>query len=110
MTHIRLSLSDADRERLGGPEWLDFDTEDVEIGDMIHVQDVCGLDLLELLDRFPRDPRALKAAVWFGLKRAGVVHDFAALSFKAFGIGHDLNGAGSEGKDPSTPPADTPTS
>jgi hypothetical protein len=105
MANLRIRLGDEDREQLGAPEWIEFDTDTVDIDECVTIQDVTGLDFVEFLEGFPRQPLALKAGVWVGLRRGGVEVELKSLSFKPYqctwrrGDGEEL-----EGKDPSTQP------
>lgn len=84
MAKIQVSLADEDRERIGGPEWLDVDIRDFDIDDCIDIQEATGLDFFAFRRGFPNDPRAFKAVVWIALRHAGIVLDFAELHFKAY--------------------------
>lgn len=74
---LRFRLCEADRERYGGPEWLDFDlgrAVDLETGLLESVEDATGYTILrtlpEALDR--GELKAIRAALWLARHIAGI--------------------------------------
>lgn len=99
---MRIRLSDADRERLGCPEWIEYQPDRLMIDEAIEIQDAIGYGPDELLDamqgvplvrngqpvldsdgeqRVRRDLRAWQAVVWAALRRAGVDTPLQGLTF-----------------------------
>jgi hypothetical protein len=122
MPKAKITLGDADRERLCAPEVLEVDTDDIDIDELVEIEDALGLDLVGYLDGWPMKARTMKATVWLGLRRAGIEVPLAELKFKAYGQGvryrrdeDDEASAGKaepeepEGNSPSTPPTDSET-
>lgn len=118
MSKVRISLPAADRERLGAPEVLEVDIEDIDIDELCEIEDVLGLTLVTFVQGWPRSARTMKAAAWLGLRRAGIQVPLADLKFKAYGDGAQYEQvrddaspgkADGEADDPSTPPSDSAT-
>jgi len=65
---MRIRLSDEDRERLGGPEWLEVDTDRFTVGEAQKVEEA-GLPAGAFLGR---GFATLLTRIWIGLFRAGV--------------------------------------
>lgn len=78
---LEYRLGDADRERLGCPEWLPLDLLDVTLDDLTELSDRFVFDLEAWPDVFfgPKDedgeykpPKwALRAAIWMALRQWG---------------------------------------
>lgn len=112
MSKVRISLPTADRERLGAPEVLEVDIEDVDIDELCEIEDVLGLTLVTFVQGWPRGARTMKAATWLGLRRAGITVPLAELNFKAFADGasyqrveDDTSPGKAQDDSPSTPPS-----
>lgn len=128
---MRLQLSEADRERLGAPEWLDWppkglfqieaevlqqtfgvDPEDYHVWGM--GKPILDEDGNEVLDEDGKPKRSRPAAsarfsVWQALRRAGVKVDIDAVDFDRRGLTLDESEPEvEEGKDAESTP--TPTS
>lgn len=117
---LRIRLSDADRERLGCPEWIVFDASTVTIRQLAEVEQVTGMRPAAFqagLTEATPSAEHLWVRVWLALRTAGV--DVALADFD-FAVGscqaertadetEDGQGKG-QGKDPSTPPTRTPRS
>ncbi len=131
---LQIRLGDADRERLGCPEWVEYDfgsltlteaeilddhgvTWDGELRYGTPVLDADGKAVLNADGRPMRTfkPRATRVWVWSALRRAGVDVPFAeldfdtdAMSFKATGEADSGKEPGSDSDAPSTPsPSET---
>jgi hypothetical protein len=113
---LRYGLSDADRERLGCPEWIEFDSAKITIRQLAEVERVTGMRPASFHQGLTEEqPSAehLWVRMWLALRQAGVEipladFDFAVGSCRAEFVGEDAPGA--PGKDPSTPPTRTPRS
>ena len=95
---MKITLSDADRERLGAPEEIDCDMRTYRVSEAIAVERATGMEYVDVLKavepvvtdiagdpprrRFALTPLGMKIRVWLGLHRAGVEVDFAALDFE----------------------------
>ena len=103
-------MGDADRERYGGPEWVEFDIDRLldmpasELHELEAAMDVTIAEIVALRDR--RSAQALRAQVWIARRMAGVEESFtdfdpAPLRFKAV---TDLPGTQDDpGKDEAPP-------
>ena len=71
-------LGDADRERLGGPEWLPFELMDVTLGQVTELSDRFGFELEDWPDVLTgtearKAPKwRLQCLVWLALYQSGV--------------------------------------
>jgi hypothetical protein len=102
---LRLRLTDADRARYGGDEWLDWDPDHLAYSEAVLLQELVGVTPAEYVRSWlgGGTADATKWALWLSLRRAGVEVDWD--SFDPDIIGTRVERAGeSEGKDPSTPP------
>lgn len=123
---MKFRLSEADRERLGCPEWIDVDFRRVSIREAAEIQKRTGYASPDALLRAFFEPiRNHKAGeelrvdfdsiitlIWLGLRRAGVTVayddlDFDAQEFDARPSDYELPEELDAGKAPSIP---TPTS
>jgi len=114
---VRLKLSDEDRERLGAPEWIEYDPTRLMLDEAIAIQDHTGYGPDELGDalrgtpvvrhgepvmgpggrqRMRRDLRAWQSVVWVALHRAGVQVALPDLTFDLIGL--DVGGDEEPGK------------
>jgi hypothetical protein len=79
---VKIRLSDPDRERLGCPEWLDYDPNFLSVDDA-EALEVAGGKYQDFIQRGPAGDRV---RVWVALHRAGVtVTPFGALTFNLLG-------------------------
>jgi hypothetical protein len=107
---LRIRLSDTDREALGGPEWLEFDSLTFMTDEAEAVEDAFGIfagEWYQLLRAGAKIPtRMWRAIVWLSLRRAGVTVEPAEVRFDVLRM---LTGPSAdevdEGKGESTPPA-----
>lgn len=81
-----LRLGDADREKFGGPEWIEFDAralDDIPFDVQHPWEEQMGISIPMLLLRFA-EMRAIgiKGMIWLGRQLAGI----EAPGFKAFNI------------------------
>jgi hypothetical protein len=75
---VKLRLSDADRERLGCPEWLDFDLTNMSVDEGIALE-VAGGDYTRF---FGGGAETARTRVWVALHRAGItVTPYESLTF-----------------------------
>lgn len=75
----RIRLSDADRERYGGPEWLDWDEEHLSVAEAEILQEQLGVAWTGYTSWLRESGvAAIKWCLWVCLRRAGVVVDWAA--------------------------------
>ena len=95
---MKITLSDADRERLGAPETIDCDLRTYRVSEAIAVERATGMEYVDVLKaieptitdlpgepprrRYALTPQGMKIRVWVGLHRAGVEVDFATLDFE----------------------------
>jgi hypothetical protein len=111
----RIRLGDADRERLGCPEWLEHDPAQLRQVEAEALQDVWGvapgdytrwrLGLLGQPEGTPPNPpaRALRFGIWQALRRSGVKVDLTELDFDLMDIEIQRDPEPEPGKSPSTP-------
>lgn len=85
----RIRLCDADRERYGGPEWVELsavDLMDEETGLIEQVEEQWGLAPPEFLHGIGRDStKALRALVWLARRKAGCLDPVATFKPKVQG-------------------------
>lgn len=75
---MKIRLSAPDRERLGCPEWLDFDLASLSFDEAQALEDAGG----KYRDFFDEGLVAVRARVWVALHRAGVtVTPYGSLTF-----------------------------
>jgi hypothetical protein len=100
---MKLILAEADRVRFGCAEVLPWDTG-LSIDEAIEIQDRTGIAWTKWPDEIRAyNPRALKAAVWLCLNRAGHQIGWDDVKFDVLAL--DVRSDESPGKDPeSTPP------
>lgn len=80
---MRIRLSDPDRERLGCPEWLDFDVDHLSLEDAEALEAAGG----DYQKYFGSGPSAVRVRVWVALHRAGVtVTPIEALTVNLMGM------------------------
>ena len=124
---MRIRLCDADRERFGCGEWLDFDLDAVTNGEAVTLQAAFGFSYLQdLADAFNaqfqpepgggrrrRDYDAWDSVVWIALRQAGALSartraqlaaELAELAYRAIGIAITADPAAAE-PDPDATPA-----
>ncbi len=102
----RFRLGDADRQRLGCPEILEFDPDKMMINDLIELPEATGYTVASLQEALrrnadpdtDRDWRASKAMVWLALRHAGIHVGFDELDFDvaAFRLADDEAPAGKD--------------
>jgi len=82
----RIRMSDADRERYGGPEWVEIslvELIDEETGLIEQVENAWGMSPPELLRHlFRQSTQALRAVVWIARRKAGCVDPVATFKPK----------------------------
>ena len=87
MANIRIRLGDADRERLGAPEWVENGTARGRHGDVRALKQQAGMTPKQLGERIDdADYEALGALVWLALGKAGVSVPLAELDFDFGGL------------------------
>jgi hypothetical protein len=126
---IFFTLTDADRERIGCSERLEYDQSRVMVDEAEAIQDDAGIDPSEWIqaqrtwldavsktfaaldsDRQRLALRAERAMIWIALHRAGIRVPLADVTYNRVGLRVDLpDTADGQGKDPSTPPDASPT-
>ena len=75
---MKIRLSAPDRERLGCPEWLDFDLMNLSVEEAEALEEAGG----DYRDFFAVGIRAIRSRVWVALHRAGVtVTPYGSLTF-----------------------------
>jgi hypothetical protein len=103
---VRIRLSDEDRERLGGPEWLEVDLDHypVELAETI---EAAGGEWRE----FRNDrPASIRMWVWVGLRNAGITVDLTSLTFDLIGTRQEVTpGKDSSESDGDATPPDSPS-
>ncbi len=76
----RIRMCDEDRERYGGPEWVEVNVNDLgdeRTGDLEAIEDHCDLMAGEFADKFARGSlKATRAMIWLGRRKAGCRDDF----------------------------------
>lgn len=113
---MRFRLADGDRERLGLPEWIDFDIDSFDVIEAEEIEDAgyeAGLFLEQLAgrERATADggktvhipARALRTATWLAAKRAGCAVPYAQFRFDL--LGARMEASTEQGKDPAPDPA-----
>jgi hypothetical protein len=95
----RIRMCDADRERYGGPEWVEVAIADIvneETGLVEAVEEAFGLSPAEFLSRIGRGSiKAYRAMIWLARRKAGCVDDprrFRPLTQVWSGITYELLG------------------
>lgn len=93
----RIRMCDADRERYGGPEWVEVAIADIvneETGLVEAVEEGFGLSPAEFLSRIGRGSiKAYRAMIWLARRKAGCVDDprrFRPLTQVWSGITYEL--------------------
>ena len=87
MANIRIRLGDADRERLGAPEWVEYDTARMRLGEVRALKQQTGMTPKQLAERIKDDDyEALGALVWLALVKAAVSVPFDELDFDFGGL------------------------
>lgn len=75
----RIRIADTDRERYGGPEWVEIAIADIvneETGLIEAVEEGFGLAPAEFLSRISRGSiKAYRAMIWLARRKAGCVDD-----------------------------------
>jgi hypothetical protein len=117
-----IRLCDADRERFGCEEWLDFDVRDVTVADLGELAERHGFDPYDWPEPFfgaltldqagdpdakPRPPRWQgHAAVWMALRQNGCDVSWADAGTARIGRARSRPGPGKDGppEEPSTAP------
>lgn len=122
---MQIRLSDADRERLGAPEFLDGDIKTLPVREAVALEEATGMSWADaeeaMRPRFREDdagrwvswgPTGFQLRIWLGLHRAGIEAEYADLG--SIEISHlsgwhpvpkvdPGKGQGSAGDEPSTP-------
>jgi len=118
---VKFRLGDADRERLGCPEFLDVGLNPLTVREAEALEEATGIDnadavaLMQPQQRRVNDttlrlsykPRGIKLLIWLGLHRAGVTVPFEELDFDfgQFAGWHEYEEQGkAEGSQPDEPP------
>ncbi len=104
----QLRLSDADRARYGGDEWLDWNPDRLTYAEAVLLQEHVGVDVATYANSWlgGGSPDATKWALWLSLRRAGVDVDWDTFDPDILGT-RAQRPVEPEGKDPassSTPP------
>jgi hypothetical protein len=93
----RIRMADTDRERYGGPEWVEIPIADIvneETGLIEAVEEAWGLSPAEFLSRVSRGSiKAMRAMIWLARRKAGCVDDprtFRPLTQRWSGITYEL--------------------
>lgn len=126
---MKIRLGDADRERLGCPEWLDVQWSSISVREAEALELGTGLDYADSLElmqpkivkldedtiRYSFKPKGMRLLVWLGLHRADVEASFADLDFDAayvFGGWQTVRAPKADGSPPDEPPtpSTSPTS
>lgn len=95
---MKLRLSDPDRARLGCPEWLEYDRDQLDLADAEALEAAGG----RWFDYAESTLAGSRARVWIALHRAGVtVTPYESLHFDVLGITYEDMPAPSPGKAPS---------
>jgi hypothetical protein len=101
--------TDAEREALGLPEWLEFDWQSVTVRDSKDVKKlfgVAGRDLAGAMRTYDED--AILAFIWLAARKNGFHLDPETFDFTSFDIEPSERDA--EGKEPAPPSTSTNTS
>lgn len=130
---MKIRLSDADRERIGGPEWLDCSLDLLPVREAEAIEDATGIEPLEAIKlmiparephptdpaliRYRYTPRGMRLRVWLGLHRAGVEVSFDELDFdysqfagwRTAQVEPEGKDDGSPSDEPSTPSKSAPS-
>lgn len=118
---MKIRLGDADRERIGCPEWIDIGLNPLTVREAEALEEAVGApyaDLVDLMEprqkrvnettlRLSYNPRGLRLLVWLGLHRAGVAVRFDELDFDCgqFGGWHTYEDPGkAKGSSDAEPP------
>lgn len=102
---MKLRLTDADRARYGGDEWLDWDSSRLTVSEAEELETLLGIDVATYGNSWLRSgkPVAVRWALWLSLRRSGV--DVAWDDFDPDLLGARAQSDPPVGKDtPSTPP------
>jgi hypothetical protein len=107
---MQLKLSDADRDRWGGPEWLDWDEgARLTIDEATQLQELLGVGYRSYrtwLGSAERNPSVVQWVFWLSLRRAGTVVAWDDLGGADLLAARHRDDPEPEGKDPgSTPPS-----
>ncbi len=93
----RIRMCDADRERYGGPEWVEIAIADIvneETGLIEAVEEAWGLSPAEFISRISRGSiKSLRAMIWLARRKAGQVDNprtFRPLTQVWSGITYEL--------------------
>jgi hypothetical protein len=102
---VKLRLADADRDRYGGDEWLEWDPDHLSYSEAVLLQQHCGVDVATYVQTWlgGGSADATKWALWLSLRRAGVEVDWDTFDPDLLGTRRQRDPE-PEGKDPSTPP------
>lgn len=94
---LEIRLGDADRERFGGDEWLEFDPtvyDDMPLDELEAIERQIGMSLWDLLHNggLRNSARSIKAGAWLARQQAGLPSlSFAAFDVKPMQVGTRLN-------------------
>lgn len=104
---MKLRLTDADRARYGGDEWLEWEPDRLTYTEAVLLQQHVGVDFGTYVKSWlaSRSADALHWALWLSLHRAGVTVDWDSFDPDLFGVRAE-RGPESEGK--AAGPASTP--
>lgn len=90
-----MKLSDEDRAKLGGPEWLEFeDRLSTREAEQIEAAGMSYRELLALNKPATAPAKAWRLAVWLCLNRAGVEIPLDEVHFNLFGLEPEIVGVG----------------
>lgn len=108
---LQLRMSDADRDRYGGPEWLDYDAavlDDTPCDELAKIEAQTGVVLYEAVQE-PNAAAALRVWLWLALSRAGVDVAWPDFTPRTLRLRIRSGDAGPPASaPPSTPPSPTP--
>lgn len=89
----RFRLSEADRERYPGPEWLQYDTAvvlDLDLDTLEKIEETIGWTMVEFGAQLSRgSARSMRAMIWIARKLAGCDDAWDSFKPKVWQIEHD---------------------
>lgn len=79
---LRFRFGVADRERLGGPEWYDYDNGKLMLSEARQLQKFTGMTVREFEEQAKRgDIEAIAFLVWLTRSRLGIKERYSDLEF-----------------------------
>jgi len=109
---MKIRLGDADRERLGCPEWMELDLTTMSVAEA-EALEASGGDWTVIHDS---GAKAMKTRIWLALHRSGVTVPFSELTFDVIAAKAQDDSGKAEGSDndelptPPTSASSTPRS